>query len=273
MNNIIKNDFDRYLSIGVYKYFKYGYKLILLFSALGTFFSAFYLWITPSMYEGHAQINLSEISYFDSKSRLSTILLEEPTKIVVRHSLPNLYTKKEIKDCGFQDNENAALNLSKSIKINSVKGVTNLIEIKFRGTSPEIVYRCIDGIFQKIYEIQKDILLKYQSRLQMLLKNNQIKITQINSLFRDSAKDPSIMISIYISKINELNTLINENKEIESLLEVIKLAEPELVAPIFVNNEKIYPNKSLVLLIGILTGIFCGLVSAFWFSYFRLKKS
>lgn len=261
--------------IYILRFLKDAYKTIAITSMAGLVISAVYLTVTPNQYEAVAQIMMAQVSTTNNNNNKPSLLfvnIEEPVHLIGRLSSPTSFTPQVIEACGFQDQANAALALSKSIKLTAPKGVANLVELKTFGPTPQSAQECNLGVFELIKTTQSQIVAPYISDVKVTLDGDIERLANARELVSRADKSGSDIGVAYLSTRDEIRDLLNEIAMLRSVVISSQNRATRLVAPIYANNTPIAPKKVTALAAGILGGLCLGLLIA-WIRQvvFRLK--
>lgn len=259
--------------IYILRFLKDAYKTIAITSMIGLVISAVYLTVTPNQYEAVAQIAMAQVSTTNNnKPNLLFVNIEEPVLLIARLSSPTSFTPQVIEACGFQDQANAALALSKSIKLTAPKGIANLVELKTFGPTPQSAQECNLGVFELIKTTQSQIVAPYISDVKVTLDGDIERLAKARELVSRADKSGSAIGAAYLSTRDEIRDLLNEIAMLRSVVISSQNRTTRLVAPIYANNTPIAPKKVIALAAGILGGFCLGLLIA-WIRQvvFRLK--
>ena len=248
--------------LDILRFLKGAYKTILVFGVLGFTAAIAYLAITPKQYEATVQIAMAQISSNNNISPLG-INIEEPALLIARLSSPTSYTPKAIAACGLQDQENAALAVSKSIKSMNPKGVANVVELKTFGESPQVAQDCALGVFDLIKTTQAQIMAPYIEEAKVKLADDQERLQKAKEVVARSDKSGAAIGASYLSTRDEIRYLLDEITALKNVVTSNQNRATRMVAPIFASDTPIAPKKRIVLAAGLLGGLFLGLLIAF----------
>ena len=248
--------------LDILRFLKGAYKTILVFGVLGFTAAIAYLAITPKQYEATVQIAMAQISSNNNISPLG-INIEEPALLIARLSSPTSYTPKAIAACGLQDQENAALAVSKSIKSMNPKGVANVVELKTFGESPQVAQDCAQGVFDLIKTTQAQIMAPYIEEAKVKLADDQERLQKAKEVVARSDKSGAAIGASYLSTRDEIRYLLDEITALKNVVTSNQNRATRMVAPIFASDTPIAPKKRIVLAAGLLGGLFLGLLIAF----------
>ncbi len=241
-----------------------SYKLIAFIGILGVAVSFSYLLITPKHYQASAQIQMAQISAANNNNiNPLGVNIEEPALLIARLSSPTSYTAEITKACGIDSAKDAQAILSKSVKLTIPKGVANVVDLKFIGTSPEASINCVQAVFNLIKTTQALIIKPYIEEAKARLLDNQERLTKAQDLVMKADKSGSAMGAAYLSTRDEIRFLLDESAALKNVVASNDSRATRLVAPIYVSNNPIAPQKRNILLGGLFSGLFLGLLIAF----------
>jgi LPS O-antigen subunit length determinant protein (WzzB/FepE family) len=254
-------------------FLKRSYKLIALTALLGIVASSVYLLIAPKQYQASAQIQMAQISAANTNSNNNSnnnnnvnpigVNIEEPVLLIARLSSPTSYTAEAITLCGLDSEKDAQAILSKSVKLTIPKGVSNVVDMKIIGTSPEASINCAQAVFDLIKASQAQIVRPYIEAAQAKLLDDQERLTKSKDMVEKADKAGSAIGAAYLSTRDEIRFLLNEITALRNVVASNKSRETRLLAPIYASDDPIAPKKRNVLLVGLFGGLFTGLLIAF----------
>ncbi|QWC95513.1 hypothetical protein G6733_01720 [Polynucleobacter paneuropaeus] len=254
--------------IDILRFLKGSYKTILIFGVLGVVIATAYLAITPKQYEASVQIAMAQTSSANNNNNNNNnisplgINIEEPALLIARLSSPTSYTPKAIAACGLQDQINAALALSKAIKVTIPKGVANLVDLKTFGESPQVAQDCAQGVFDLIKTTQAQIVAPYIEEAKVKLADDQERLQKAKEVVARSDKSGAAMSASYLSTRDEIRYLLDEITTLKNVVTSNQNRATRMVAPIFASDAPIAPKKRMVLAAGVLGGLFLGVLIA-----------
>lgn len=255
--------------LNILNFLKRSYKFIALIGLLGITTSFGYLLITPKIYQASAKIQMAQIVVANNNNSSSShahpfgINIEEPALLISRLSSPTSYGAEVIKACGLESEKNAQVILSKSVKLILVKGVSNIVDMRIIGATPENTFLCAQGVFNLIKATQAQIIKPYVETVNAKLLNNQERIAKLKDLVARADKTGSAIDITYLTSRDEIRFLLNENTALTNVLSSGEIAATRLLAPIYASNDPIAPKKGAVLLTGLCGGLFLGLLIVF----------
>jgi uncharacterized protein involved in exopolysaccharide biosynthesis len=242
-------------------FFLESWKLIAICGVVGGLLATVYAFVLPAKYMAIANIQVAKVAGAD---------IETPGALLEKIKMPMYYTATSYSACNMMDNIESGESIAKNINPVLLKAAP-IIKISYISDSPEDATRCIDGIFSEIRRSQNllanPILEIKKSQLTVLKKKlddveKVIKILpnkNLNLDFSDSNfSSYNIFLSVRLIKENEIKELRTQINELE-----ISLAEPYtkdafLTTPIYASRYKVSPKRSLILMIGLVVGLFLG---------------
>ncbi|MBT8567958.1 hypothetical protein G6698_08065 [Polynucleobacter paneuropaeus] len=252
--------------IDILRFLKDAYKTILVFGILGTVAAIAYLAITPKQYEASVQVAMAQISAANNNNNNNInplgINIEEPALLIARLSSPTSFTPEAVAACGLQDQANAALALSKSIKLMIPKGVANVVELKTFGESQQVAQDCAQGVFDLIKTTQAQIVAPYIEEAKVKLADDQERLQKAKEVVARSDKSGAAMSASYLPTRDEIRYLLDEITTLKNVVTSNQNRATRMVAPIFASDAPIAPKKRMVLAAGVLGGLFLGVLIA-----------
>jgi LPS O-antigen subunit length determinant protein (WzzB/FepE family) len=240
-----------------------SYNLIALIGILGVAVSFGYLLITPKQYQASAQIQMAQIGAANNNINLLGVNIEEPGLLIARLSSPTSYTPEIAKACGLDSAKDAQVILSKSVKLTIPKGIANVVDFKIIGASPEASINCAQAVFGLVKTTQAQIIKPYIEEANARLIDNQERLTRAQDLVMKADKSGAAMGAAYLSTRDEIRFLLDEITALKNVVASNDNRATRLVAPIYASDDPIAPKKRNVLLGGLFSGLFLGLLIAF----------
>lgn len=266
-NNIqqseIQTQVDNEVSLlDILHFFKGAYKTILVFGAAGSVVAASYLAVAPKQYEAVAQIAMAQISAANNGNNHNPlgINVEEPPLLIARLSLPTSFTPQVLSSCSMDESANPGFGLAKAIKLTLPKGVANVLELKTVGESPEVAVTCAQAIFELIKVTQAQILAPYIEESKTKLADYQERLIKAKDLVTKADKTGQPVSATYLSTRDEIRFLLDEIAPLENVVTGSQNRATRLISPIYVSDTQIAPKKQIVLMVGLLGGLFLGLL-------------
>ena len=248
--------------IDILRFLKNAYKAIAIFGVLGIALSIAYLAITPNQYEASVQIAMAQIGAANNNISPLGVNIEEPALLISRLSFPTSFTPGVIAACGLQDQVNAGVSLSKSIKLTPAKGVASVVELKTFGLSPQSAQDCALGVFELIKTTQAQIVAPYIEEAKVKLADDEDRLQKAKDLVARSDKSGAAMSASYLLTRDEIRYLLDEITALKNVVTSNQNRATRMVAPIYASDTPIAPKKWMVLAVGLLGGLFLGLLLA-----------
>ena len=250
--------------IDILRFLKGAWKLITIFGLIGIALSIAYLVLTPKQYEAAAQITMAQIGTTPNNNNINPlgINIEEPALLISRLSSPTSFTPQVIKACDYQNQADSPLALSKSIKLTIPKGVTNVVELKTFGSTPQAAQECALAVFELIQVTQAKIVDPYIADAKIKLDDDIERLAKAKDFVAKADKSGQAMSASYLSTRDEVRFLLDEITTLKNIIISNQNRVSRLVAPIYASDIPIAPKKRLALAAGLLGGLFLGLLIA-----------
>ena len=246
--------------VDILHFLRGAYKIIAITGAIGLIVAIAYLTTAPKQYEAIAQIAVAQISTNNYINNPLGINIEEPSLLISRLSLPSSFPPQVLDICGIDEGVNSAVTLSKFIKFTSLKGVANVIELKTFGKTPEAAAACAQSIFDLIKNTQAQIVAPINANIKIKLENDIERLAKAKELLTKVDKSGSAIGAAYLSTRDEIRFLLEEITALKDMIVSNQNRATRLIAPVYVSDTPIAPKKRLVLALGVLGGLFLGLV-------------
>jgi capsular polysaccharide biosynthesis protein len=236
-----------------------SWKAILATGLVGLSGAAGFITVIPSQYEATAQIQMAQIAP-NNNSNLLGVNVEDPNLLMARLKLPSSYTEDEIKACGLEAEKMPTEELAKLAKLSLVKGATTMIELKIRLESKNRAVSCAQSLFENIRDSQNNIVKPYIEEAKALLTKYQARLTEAQSLVARADKSGSALSAAYLANRDEVKFLTDESIRLNNLISAGDTRQAKLVAPIYASDIPVFPKKKISLLVGLLAGLFLGVL-------------
>lgn len=242
-------------------FLKKAWKTIAIAALIGLALSIAYLAVTPKQYEAVAQIAMAQISAANNNNLNPLgINIEEPPLLIARLSQPTSFAPQVLRNCGLDEGISAGSILAKSIKLSIPKGVVNVVELKSFGSSPQVAQACGEAIFELIKATQAQIVAPYIEEAKIKLADDQERLQKAKDLVAKADKSGSAMGAAYLSTRDEIRFLLDEITALKNVVTSNQSRATRLIAPIYASDTPIAPKKRIVLMAGLLGGLFLGLL-------------
>ncbi len=237
-----------------------SWKAIIATGMLGAAAALAFVMLTPSQYEATAQIQMAQISISNNNTNPLGSNVELPSLLIARHQVPSTYTEDEIKACGLEGKKMPQESLSKLAKFTPVKGVDSIVELKIRLESKEGALACAQALFANVKESQSLIIKPYIEEAKSLLAKYQVRLQETQALVAKADKSGSALSAAYLANRDEVKFLTDESIRLNALITSGDARQTKLVAPVYVSDLPVFPKKSVSLVVGLLAGLFVGLL-------------
>lgn len=268
MSDPVNSDLNRQESevslVDILRFLRDAYKAIVIAGVAGLGISVIYLAIAPKQYEAVAQVAMAQIGAASNNNGLNApgINIEEPSLLIARLSQPTSFPADVLSACGIEEGDNTVAMLSKSIKLVPSKGVANLVELKTYGASPEAALTCAKAIFWLIKTTQAQIAFPYIEEAKLKLADDSERLAKAREFIVKADKSGSPMGTAYLLTRDEIRFLLDEIAVLKNVITSDQSRATRLLAPIYASHTPIAPKKRIVLMAGLLGGVFLGLLLA-----------
>lgn len=244
-------------------FLKSAWRLACSMALFGLLVASVYLLATPVRYDATAIVGMAKMS---TGNNVLGGNVEEVGALVARMSSPYAMTDAIMSSCGMESKGNGAYLLANSLKFVTPKGVDSIVEIKVSGANPGLAKGCADGIYQSIKQFQtkKYASLTGANKLQeeKRLATLKERISLDKKLLAKAGSENGYLAPVYFSVLLNIRALEDELIRIEEVLNANRLIETDLLVPIKVSDKPSYPKKTVIIVGGLLAGLFLGLLVA-----------
>ncbi len=238
-----------------------SWKTIAGVGVLGLLGAVAFILVTPSQYEAAAQIQMAQVSISNNNSNPIGANVEDPNTLIARMKLPTAFSEKEVQACKLEKSKFPTEQLASSVvKLSAIKGVASLMELKIRGESKQAALTCAQAIFENIKDSQHDILKPYIKEAKTLLLKYQVRLNDTQSVIDRADKSGQVLSAAYLSNRDELKFLSEEVIRLNAIIVSSEMRYTRLVSPIYASDKPVSPKKTLSLVLGLLAGVFLGLL-------------
>jgi LPS O-antigen subunit length determinant protein (WzzB/FepE family) len=237
-----------------------SWKTIAGIGVLGLLGAIAFIFVTPSQYEATAQIKMAQIDLGNTANPLGTSL-EDPNTLISRMKLPTAFSEKEVHACKLEKSKFPTEALVNSVvRLTAVKGAASLVELKIRGESKEEALSCAQAIFENIKDSQHDIMKPYIEEAKTLLLKYQVRLNDVQSVIARADKSGQALSAAYFANRDELKFLSDETIRLNAIVTAGDMRHTKLVSPIYASDKPVFPKKTLSVVLGLLGGLFLGLL-------------
>jgi capsular polysaccharide biosynthesis protein len=241
-----------------------SWKSIAVAGVLGIMGATTFLWVTPNQYQATAQIQMAQISANNNNSNSNTnplgVNIEEPNLLMARLKLPTTYSIQEIKSCAFEASKMPSESLANAAKFSAVKGIGSMIELKINRDSKEVAVACAQSLFENIKASQNQIIKPYIEEAKTLLIKYQDRLSNSQSLVSRADKSGAALSAAYLANRDEVKFLTEEILRLNTFITTADTRQAKLVSPIYASDKPVHPKKTMSLAVGLLAGLFSGLL-------------
>jgi uncharacterized protein involved in exopolysaccharide biosynthesis len=237
-----------------------SWQQILLVGVIGILAAIAFLLIATPQYEATAQVQMAQIPTSNTNTNPLGVNIEDPNMLIARFKLPSTYTVEQIKACGLENAKMPAESIAEMVKVTPVKSVGSTIELKVRGESKQLAVACAESIFGKIHQSQNEILAPYIEEAKNLLAKYQARLSEAQSLMSRADKSGSALTAAYLANRDEVKYSTDEIIRLNTIIASANTRSAKLVSPIYASDKATSPKKSISLVLGLLGGLFLGLL-------------
>lgn len=240
-----------------------SWKIIVTSAIIGGVLSAGYAFTLPNQYQARSNIQGAKVGGAE---------VESPSVLVEKLKMPAYFTEEAFLACNITDTLNAGEVIVKNIKPILIKN-TPIISFIYTSDNSEVAKRCSEAILEdirinqnllakNIFELKKSQLknlkqkLNAAERVVKILPNKSSSFDFPDSNFSASA----LLLATTLSKENEIIDLKAQINDIEISLSEPYTREAFFTTPIYVPTYKVGPNRTLILMVGLMAGLFLGLL-------------
>lgn len=256
--------------IDILRFLKGAYKAILIAGLGGLIIAGVYIYSAQRQYEAVAQISVAQIAVpsnapshnFSNLNPLGASV-EDPALLIARLSAPTSFTPQVLSSCAPQDKGHAPSSIAKFVKLSIPKGTPNIVELKVYRATPELAKNCAQAIFEFIQVTQAEISSPYIDEAKNRLMEDKIRLQAARDHIANTDKFRLDMSATYLSTKDEIRFLLDEIASLANIVSTNKSRATRLIAPIYVSEVPISPNKSQILAVGLIGGMLLGLLLVF----------
>ncbi len=240
-----------------------SWKVIVFSGMAGVLLGLGYGLIAPAKYQATANIQVAKVAGTD---------VEAPALLVEKLKMPMYYSQKTYVACNVMDKLESGEVIAKRLKPTLAK-TAPIITISYREESREVAQKCLESVLDDVRSNQS-LLAKpiFESKANQLL-NLKLKLESAEKIvkmlpknntgfdFSDSKFSAStLLLATTLSKENEIKDLRTTINDLE-----IALVEPQtkgafLTTPIYAPQQKVSPKRTMILVGGLVAGLFIGLL-------------
>ena len=258
---------DEISLLDIFLFFKNEYQFILSFALLGFVGAALYLWAVPQQYEVIGQIKMAQIANLNNNNNINNVAplgtnIEEPQALIARMTLPTSYPKETIALCGLAEEKDAGALLAKKAKLSLPKGLGGTVDLEIRDTSKEVAEACANAIYEFVKMSQAQLIAPYVEEARKKLIIEKERLNRATEFIARADKSGSGVSGAYLATRDEIRYLVDQISTLQAVINGNESRAARLVAPIYVKDRPVFPQKRIGLLLGLLLGGFLGLLLA-----------
>jgi capsular polysaccharide biosynthesis protein len=256
----------------VIEFLQESWKIIAVFTVLGIAGAALFLWIVPKQYEANAQIKMAQIANFNNNNNNINPLginIEEPQALIARMALPTTYPKETVALCGLAEQKDGELVLATEVKLAIPKGVGGTVDLKIRNTSKDVAKVCANAVYQLIKSTQAQLITPYINEASKKLRIEEDRLGRATQIIAKADKSGAAVSAAYLATRDEIRYLLDQISNLQNIIAGSESRAAHLTAPIYLQDQPVFPQKRNSLLVGLLLGGFLGLILAYARKWYR----
>jgi len=264
---------DEISLLDIFLFFKNEYQFILGFTLLGFVGAALYLWTVPKQYEVIGQIKMAQIANLNNNNVSPLgVNIEEPQALIARMAIPTSYPKETIALCGLAEQKDAGSVLAKKAKLSLPKGLVGVVDLEIRDTSKEVAQACANAIYEFVKTSQAQLIAPYVEEASKKLIIEKERLSRATEFIARADKSGSGVSGAYLATRDEIRYLVDQISTLQAVINGNESRAARLVAPIYVKDHPVFPQKRNGLLVGLLLGGFLGLLLAVARKWYRSNR-
>ncbi len=267
---------DEISLLDIFLFFKNEYQFILGFALLGFVGAALHLWTVPKQYEVIGQIKMAQIANLNMNNNNNVnplgINIEEPQALIARMAIPTSYPKETIALCGLAEEKDAGALLAKKAKLSIPKGLGGTVDLEIRDTSKEVAQACANAIYEFVKTSQAQLIAPYVEEASKKLIIEKERLSRASEFIARADKSGSGVSGAYLATLDEMRYLRDQISTLQAVINGNESRAARLVAPIYVKDHPVFPQKRNGLLLGLLLGGFLGLLLAVARRWYRSNR-
>ncbi len=246
-----------------------SWKAILAAGIVGIFGAIAYIFVTPNQYEATAQIQGAQITL---SSPTGLTLIEDPNTLIARMKLPSSYDKNIAAACDLDNSKSPQEALANMVKLSIIKG-TSLVELKVTTLSQASAIKCNQKLVDMIkdYQIQKANIFIDEAKDKLVIYQKRLQESQ--AFINKADKAGSSVSAVYLAYRDEIKQMVDEVSRLNDLINSANSRQTKLVSPIYSPENKVSPNRSNILILGLFAGSFFGLLMMLVQQVYRAYKA
>jgi LPS O-antigen subunit length determinant protein (WzzB/FepE family) len=190
----------------IYEFFLKNLKTIALWVIAAVCIGAIVAFSLPVKYEASAAIDTARVGVIASLTNQNTDFeLVEPKELLAEKlKLPTYYSENTIKSCGFADETNPRLALTKEIS-SSIARNSNFVTVNFQAETPALATACLDTVLANIISQQNKLAAPKIERLKIALQT-------LTQQFDNAKTEQKQLLTYNREKLAVANTKLEANQ-------------------------------------------------------------
>lgn len=238
-----------------FNYVRNNYKWILSFAFMGLLTAIIFLVFMPREYEALTQIKMAQTGSTVAGQALN---VEDPVLLMARMSNPTVYTDLILSECSSSNNKQDGAMLVKKIKLTPIKGTDSVLEMRVKGPSRDVALNCVNSIFSMIETSQSVMVDSRLVEIKAMLAENYHLLDKIRLMDKSQGTDSAA----YISTRDGINYILGQILNLKNIERTAESGRTRMIGAIYAAEGPVWPKKNIVLLIGLVFGIFVGAIFA-----------
>lgn len=245
-------------------------KPILISGLLGLVISVTYVLSAQKRYEAIVHIAMAQI-WVDKSDTYQIMNIEEPNLLLARLSFPTSFSQKEAEACGFHVKPSDAEALPKTLKMTVVRGVPGVVELRAFGNSPGLAKDCLGAIFELVKISQKQLTESINAPIKTELDEHELRLKNAYkyiSTYNKLSSGRNIDLQ-YMASRDEIRYLENKISNLRGKIYDNQNRVTRMIAPIYASEIPVGPKLIALVLMGLFSGLFLGLILSLGCEYWR----
>jgi uncharacterized protein involved in exopolysaccharide biosynthesis len=239
-----------------------SWKEIALSGIVGGLLATGYVFITPPQYQAVANIQVARVAGSD---------VEAPSTLVEKLKMPMYYSTESYSACNVMDTIEPGAVIAKNIKPTLSK-TAPIISFSFKEDSPDSAKKCLESVLNDVRKSQNLLAKPILESKKNQLTNLKQKLDSAERIIKNLPNENSnfdftdskfsvftLLLATSLSRENEIKDLLNQINDLEIALSEPVTRETFLTTPIYSPKQKVSPKRALILMGGLVTGLFLGL--------------
>lgn len=254
---------------------KSGWHWLIGGAGFGILVAVAFIWFVPAQYEAIAIIQPATVGITTTTTTTKGIEVESTAQTLERLKTPTFYTDSQLQACDVRSRINARRVLATAIKPTLVKG-NSLIQISYRADSPALAEACVADVVAQLAKVQAALsepIIKTLDEQRLLTKQQLDESERFQKQIEKRAISMDPSDAKFSQAMLMLNAALSKREEISKLRKLyteqsMQLSEPltqptKLFEPIDASDKSVFPNKPLMVALGLVGGLMMGSLMLF----------